>query len=436
MSKGNSQHKGIARIVASRVGGGADGLWRSPSAWIAVSGLALSLTVMILAVAIVVGFKHDITAKITSLDPSITITNHNDLALNYAYEADPEAAKPQGIDSTLSQVVGRMAPAVASVVMATHREGVLRTDSDFVGARISGFSPTMDYAFLRDALVSGSLPDWSDTEAANSIVISQHVSEALGVGSGDRIDAFFFTDGNLRQRRLTVAGVYNTNFPDRDRLQCYGSLAMLNRIAGFPQDNSQSIEIRGLALDSVASVRSNIIGGLSQYQLQAQALGMEAGPWVISDIFDTAGVWLNWLELLNTNVVVILALMGAVGAFTLLSSLFILILERIRMIGILKSLGATNRQITSIFSLIACRIVALGLLIGNVIALGLALLQQHYHFAPLNPEAYYLDAVPVSLVGWQIAAVNLGVVILTLAIMLIPSRTIARLQPTASMRFD
>lgn len=164
--------------------------------------------------------------------------------------------------------------------------------------------------------------------------------------------------------------------------------------------------------------------------------GLDAGPWLISDIFDSAGMWLNWLELLNTNVVVILILMGAVGAFTLLSSLFILILERIRMIGILKSLGATNAQITRIFTLIACRIVALGLLIGNTLSLSIVWAQQHYHLMPLNPEAYYLDSVPVRIVWWQIAAVNAGVIIITAAIMLIPSRMIARLSPSSSMRFD
>ncbi|MDE6309055.1 MAG: FtsX-like permease family protein, partial [Muribaculaceae bacterium] len=207
-------------------------------------------------------------------------------------------------------------------------------------------------------------------------------------------------------------------------------------MAQYPVGHSQSVEVRGLSLDSVATVRSNLVSSLQQYQLQAQMQGLEAGPWLISDIFDSAGVWLNWLELLDTNVVVILILMGAVGAFTLLSSLFILILERIRMIGILKSLGATNAQITRIFALISCRIVLFGLLIGNALALSLIWLQQRYHIMALDPEAYYLDSVPARIVWWQIAAVNAGVVLLTAAIMLIPSRMIARLSPTSSMRFD
>lgn len=436
MSQHHSQHSSIARIVASRVSGGADGLWRSPSAWIAVSGLSLSLMVMILAVAIVVGFKHDITAKITAMDPSITITDHYDSTLSYATEADPQGAKAKGIDSSLVTVVRQMVPPKSSVIMATHREGVLRTDSSFAGVRISGYSPDMDYRFLDGAIVSGTMPDWSDTDSREKIIISQYISQSLGVDTDDRIDAFFFTNGTLRQRKLTVAGVFNTNFPDRDKLQCYGSIDLLNRMAQYPAGHSQSIEIRGPALDSVAAMRSSLVSSLQQYQLQAQMQGLDAGPWLISDIFDSAGVWLNWLELLNTNVVVILILMGAVGAFTLLSSLFILILERIRMIGILKSLGATNPQITRIFALISCRIVAFGLLIGNALALGLVWAQQHYHLMPLNPEAYYLDSVPVRIVWWQIAAVNAGVIIITAAIMLIPSRMIARLSPSSSMRFD
>lgn len=436
MSQRHSIHSSIARIVASRVSGGADGLWRSPSAWIAVSGLSLSLLVMILAVAIVVGFKHDITDKITAMDPSITLTNHHDPTLGYASEADPEATKASGVDSSLVTVVRSMVPPDASVIMATHREGVLRTDSNFAGVRFSGYSPQMDYRFLDGNIISGTLPDWSDTDSRDKIVISQYIAQSLGVDTGDRIDTYFFTHGNLRQRKLTVAGVFNTNFPDRDKLQCYGSISLLNRIAQYPDGHSQSIEVRSISLDSVPIVRSNLVSSLQQYQLRAQMQGLDAGPWLISDIFDTAGVWLNWLALLNTNVVVILILMGAVGAFTLLSSLFILILERIRMIGILKSLGATNAQITRIFTLIACRIVALGLLIGNTLALGIVWAQQHYHLMPLNPEAYYLDSVPVRIVWWQIAAVNAGVIIITAAIMLIPSRMIARLSPSSSMRFD
>lgn len=431
-----SHRSSIARIVASRVSGGADGLWRSPSAWIAVSGLALSLIVMILAVTIVVGFKHDIRSKITAMDPAVTISNMADINLSYVDEGDPQGLTVKGVDSALLAVVQQNLPQGATAMMSTQREGVLRTDSDFVGIRISGYSGGMDYTFLSDAIINGSLPAWSDGESKEKIVISEHVSRTLGIKAGDRIDAFFFTHGNLRQRKLTVSGVYNTNFPDRDRLQCYGSLDLLNRIGQYPPGCSQSIDIRGISLDSVSDVRSRMIAELTKYQLQAQASGADAGPWVINDIFQSSGMWLNWLELLNTNVVVILALMGAVGAFTLLSSLFILILERIRMIGILKSLGATNRQITRIFALIACRIVATGLLIGNIAALGLAWAQQHYHLFSLNPEAYFLDSVPIRIIPWQIAAVNLGVIILSLAIMLIPSRMIARLSPSQSISFD
>lgn len=436
MSLLHSHRSSIARIVASRVSGGADGLWRSPSAWIAVSGLALSLTVMVLAVTIVVGFKHDIREKITAMDPAISISNMADINLSYIDEGDPQGAVLKGVDSALLTAVRQQLPMEATAMMCTHREGVLRTDSDFIGVRMSGYSPEMDFSFLNDAIIDGSIPDWSDEESKEVIVISENVSRSLDINTGDRIDAFFFTHGNLRQRKLSVGGVYNTNFPERDRLQCYASIDLLNRIAQYPRGHSQEIDIRGISPDSVADVRNRMIAHLTQYQLQAQASGAEVGPWVVNDIFQSSGAWLNWLELLDTNVVVILALMGAVGTFTLLSSLFILILERIRLIGILKSLGATNRQVTRIFSLIACRIVALGLLIGNAVALSIAWAQQHYHFLALNPEAYFLDSVPIRIIPWQIAAVNLGVIILTLAIMLIPSRMIARLSPSQSIRFD
>ncbi|MDE6310036.1 MAG: hypothetical protein K2L81_07580, partial [Muribaculaceae bacterium] len=178
MSQHHSKHTGISRIVASRVSGGADGLWRSPSAWIAVSGLSLSLMVMILAVAIVVGFKHDITTKITSMDPSITITNHFDSTISYAAEANPEAIKAKGIDSLLMTQVQQIVPPGTLVVMATHREGVLRTDSSFAGVRSSGYSPQMDYRFLDGAMVSGTLPDWSDNDSRDIIVISQYLSQS------------------------------------------------------------------------------------------------------------------------------------------------------------------------------------------------------------------------------------------------------------------
>ncbi len=428
--------RGIAQFVASRVNGGADGLWRSPSAWIAVAGMALSLTVMLLAVMIVVGFKQQIRSKITLLDPAITVSNLNDMRLSYADIAQQQQ-NPAGVDSALFSHISLSIPDNATAMMSTTRECVLRTDSDFAGVAFSAYSSRGGYSVLDQFLTDGQIPDWDNPADKNKIVVSQHIANALHLAPGSRIDAFFFASGSLSQRKLSVAGIYDSHFPDRDMLQCYASPFLLNRIARYQPGNAQSIEIRGVNIDSIQALNDALIADLTTYQLQRQSLGdTDAGPWVIEDIFQKAGIWLNWLELLNVNVVVILALMGAVGAFTLLSSLFILILERIRLIGILKSLGARNSQITHIFSLIACRVVAIGLILGNIIPLGLATLQQHYHIVTLDPKAYFIDSVPIAIVWWQILLVNIAVIALSLCIILIPSRMISRLSPTSSIRFE
>jgi len=429
--------RGIAQFVASRVSGGADGLWHSPSAWIAVAGLALSLTVMLLAVMIVVGFKQQIRSKITLIDPAITVSNLNDMRLTYADIAQQRQNPAAGVDSALLSHISLAIPDNATAMMSTTRECVLRTDSDFAGVAFSAYSSRDGYSVLDQFLTDGNIPDWTNPDYKNQIVISRHTANTLRLAPGSNIDAFFFTNGSISQRKLSVAGIYDSHFPDRDMLQCYASPMLLNRIARYQSGNAQSIEIRGVDIDSIESLNDYLITDLTTYQLQRQSSGdTDAGPWVIENIFQKAGIWLNWLELLNVNVVVILALMGAVGAFTLLSSMFILILERIRLIGILKSLGARNSQITRIFALIACRVVALGLILGNIIPLGLAILQQHYHIVTLDPEAYFIDSVPIAIVWWQILLVNIAVIALSLCIMLIPSHMISRLSPTSSIRFE
>jgi lipoprotein-releasing system permease protein len=320
--------------------------------------------------------------------------------------------------------------------MAMEMSGVLKTADNFRGLSFTGYSPEHDWRFLSAAIVDGKIPQFGSETGKDQLLISVNTADALGLKTGDKVDAYFFTDDNLRARRLEVAGTFNTNFIDHDRNKCFISLATLRRLAGISDNMAGRIEISHVDQAAIPGLTSHIEDGLYDRMITAKAKGDDCGQLSVDNVLHSAAVYFNWLNLLDTNVVVILILMACVAGFTLVSCLFILILERVRMIGALKAMGATGWQITRVFARLGMRIVAWGVIAGDILALGLATAQQRWAIAPLDPDVYYLSSVPVDITWAGIAAVNAGIVILSACIMLIPSRLIAGISPSSTMRYE
>ncbi len=291
--------------------------------------------------------------------------------------------------------------------------------------------PDGDFTFEKSNIVAGVWPDYSADSCRNHIVISESMASSLGLAVGDKVYSTFVVNGAVKARRHTIAGLYRSDFGDYDRTVAYTSPDLLRSVASLSPVQAGRIEIRGLA------------GNLSDYAqalqttlLAAASTGQLEGYYPVSCIEQTGAIYYNWLALLDTNVIVIFILMIAVASFTLVSSMFILILERVRTIGILRALGAGSSLVCDIFVHLSLRTVLIGLAIGNVAGIGLTLIQRTWHVVPLNPEMYYLSSVPATLEPWGLVALNVGVVAISWLVLVVPARLASRIDPATAVKYE
>lgn len=410
----------IARRLNLRNGGKAGA--PAPGVTVAVAGVAISFIVMLAAICIVTGFREQITARIRGFEQQITVT------------VDPTygARRVNGgitLNDTIAAMLLRDVPG-GEVSMAITQPAVLKTDTDFQGIVIKGIEPTgSDSAFIAGQITAGQM---LTADSVNTILISDATARTLSLSPGDRIFTHFIIGDNLLTRRLRVSGIYNTHFAEYDRNMAFAPIGMLRRLTGTDSLTASEIQINSLPADKVEETASLLQMSLAEY-------GVGRSPaefYRVSTVRDGGAVYFSWLDLIDTNVVVILVLMGCVAGFTLISSLFVIILQRVRTIGLLKAIGSTDRQIREVFILMAVRLVVIGLLAGNLIALPLLYLQQKLHIVPLDPESYYLDFVPVDVSLTAVIALNIAVAVISFALLIVPSAVISRLSPAETMRYE
>jgi lipoprotein-releasing system permease protein len=371
-----------------------------------------------ISISVVVGFQDAIRHKVSGFESQLTI---GPLGRYVDGEGDVVEFLP-----TMQEAVSDAVPSGA-VAMSVRQPVVLKTSGNFAGVVLYAYGNGHDSSFEEGNLIEGVLG--SDP---TDIVVSSVTAGKLSLSVGDKVDGCFFVDGALKLRRLTVSGIYSSNFSDYDRLTAYGDFGMLRKLRQMGEYEADAVEIRGLATDEIATAAGRLEEELSKrYRSGALTSGVN-----VTTVFDTGAMYFNWLGLLDTNVVVILVIMSLVSGFTLISCVFILILQRVGMIGVMKSLGATDRQIRTIFIMLGGRVVGLGLLAGDVIGLGLLLLQEYFHLVPLDPEAYFLAYVPVEINVWHILALNAGAVILGGLLMLLPASLVSRISPAKTMRYE
>lgn len=398
----------------------------SPGVVIAVSGIALAIVIMMIAVTVVTGFKNEIAEKVMGFESQITIiptlANQNSGISNEGIE----------LSDDLLGIITDNAPA-AKASLSLRQPGILKTDESFQGMIFKGFSDSESFRFISDNLVEGAIPDYSAPENRNSILISKSTARDLKLHPGDKIFAHFFLNDVIKSRNLTVSGIYDTHFSEYDKRLAFSHISMLQRVCSVDSTVGNAVEINGIPqkvdIDEIAdNIRSDAWKYVSSHRPDY--------IYNVESVHQTGALYFNWLELLDTNVVVILILMALVSGFTLISSLFIIILERIRTIGLLKSLGADNATIREIFIFIAQRLVLRGLIIGNIIGIGLLLIQKRFHLVPLDPDAYYLNYVPVDINWLYIAAINVGVIIVSSLVLILPTQIITTISPAKSIRYE
>lgn len=386
---------------------------------IATFGIALAIIIMIASIAIVSGFKSTIINKISQLEPHIELRTGEYQTTNAS--ADSISLSPELIQAINSQTGG-----LKSASLVAESPCIVKTKDDFNGMILKGVTEKFDSTFL-----SGCITDGTYNVSGNNIIISKHIADKIKIPTGNKISVFFIKDGKIKQRRLTVAGIYNTDFEDFDKAIIIGDIKIVQSVNSWNNDTGTSIDIFCNDINEAGTVRENIASSLLK-SLYAQNSDK---VYQLSTIRENNSTYFAWLDLLDTNIVVILILMTIVSCFSLIAGLLIVVLNRINMIGILKSLGADNRCIRTIFIYLAEKIILRAMVIGNAAGLLLIMLQKHFHIIGLDASTYYMSYVPVEINIWLLV-LNIGILIVSTAALIGPSYIIASITPAKTIKFE
>ena len=391
-----------------------------PAVLIAQAGVALGLAVMLLTIAVSFGFKHEVREKAVGFSAHLHISNYESAQ---EYEALPVAA-----DTSLLHTLRSMR-GVEHVQRYATKPGVFRTEDSFMGYVLKGVGEDYDLSFYAQYLREGVLPQFSDSIASGNVLISRVIADKLQLSVGDRIDSYFL-QGTMRARRYTIAGIYETGFSDYDRLFVITDLKAVQALNRWESDQVAGIEVQLSDFSKVEDMSWELSTILDRTE---DKYGEE---YLVQSVTDVNPGLFAWLDVLDMNVWLILALMIGVAAFTMISGLLILIIERTQFIGILKALGASDASVRKAFLYLAMLIIGKGMLWGNIVGLGLCAIQKFTHVIPLDPANYYLDCVPIEFNWLFIIAVNVAMFVLSVLVLIVPSHLISRIYPTKAMRFE
>ena len=393
-----------------------------PAIRIAVAGVAIGLAVMIISVCVVLGFKHTIRDKVVGFGSHIQVANF--------YTLQSSAIdQPVAIGDSMMNVLKRT-DGVKHVQRFAMKQGILKTDNDFLGVMFKGVGPEFDSTFIHKSMVEGSIPHFSDQQSTNRILISKDMASKLRVKAGDRIFAYFIGEGGVRTRRFTISGVYQTNLAQYDKTTCFCDLYTARKLNAWTDDMVTGAELTVNDFKQLGTTANDIINRVNRTQDQY------GNTFSSKTIRELSPQIFSWLDLLDLNVWIILAIMTAVTVVTMISGLLIIILERTTMIGVLKALGARNSTVRHTFMWFAAFIIGKGLLIGDALALALILLQKLTGFAKLDPQTYYVDVVPVELDWMLIVALNIATMLIALFVLIAPSYLVSHIHPAKSMRYE
>ncbi|MDH6534831.1 lipoprotein-releasing system permease protein [Parabacteroides sp. PM5-20] len=392
-----------------------------PAVRIAMIGIALGLAVMILSVAIIVGFKKEVRNKVIGFGSHIQITNFDN---NSSFESTPITI-PAGLRDSL-----RAFPGISHVETFATKPGILKTDNDFQGIVLKGIDEDFDWTFFRDNLKEGEIFTIDPKKNSTDVLISRYLTDLLGLKVDDTFLAYFMQEDASRTRRFHITGIYETGFLDYDKLFIIGDIKQVRRLNEWEDDQVSGVELQVSDYDQLDQIAENLFFTLSEKQ---DRLG---NTYYTRSIKELNPMIFSWLDVLDVNVVVILILMLAVAGFTMISGLLIIILERTNMIGILKALGQNNTSIRKIFLYVSFFIIGKGMLWGNIIGILICIIQSYFRLIPLDASTYYLDAVPIDLSLSSLFLLNIGTLSAAMLMMLAPSFLITQIDPAKTIRFE
>lgn len=391
-----------------------------PAVRIAMAGIAIGLAVMIVSVAVVIGFKHQVRDKVIGMGSDIVVSSIEGAQL---YQMNPVVAN----DSLLSVI--QNIPQVSHVQRYATKPGMIMTADNFQGMIVKGVAQEYDWTYLKAHLQEGEIPALTDSVASNCVLVSRSMADKLSLKVGDKLYTYYI-EGNVRARRLTVSGIFQTNFSAFDDYFLITDMYTVHRLNGWEADQVGGVEVAVSDYRFLDSVNDEIRGHIQE---QTDRYGAIYCSRTSEELYPQI---FAWLDLLDTNVWVILILMTGVAGFTMISGLLIIILERTQMIGVLKALGADNASIRQIFLSFSVFLIGRGMCWGNVIGLSCCLIQYFFEPIKLDPATYYVNAVPVELhLGW-IVLLNVCTLLVSVGMLVGPSYLISHIHPAKSIRFE
>jgi lipoprotein-releasing system permease protein len=431
----------IEHFIAKRIATTDSGSFTKVIIRIAIAAIAVSLTVMILTTAIISGFKKEITEKIFGFWGHIHITDSN---INRNFELRPINQFEKCYDQIrdIRQLEYRSEAGIAGYnisdkwmdkvtfggVKGVHPyiilPGLMSTRESFHGVLLKGVEPQFDWSKMEKFIVDGTKINFLKDSASADILISKNIADKLLTKTGDKVVLSFIRDNQQIKKRFQVCGIYNTGLEEYDKRFCMVDLAKLQQILQWPATDIQGMEV---VLDDVRDL--DVISDYIYYEVLPQQYYAETIRSKFPSIFE-------WLSLQDINEKIILQLMVLVAIINMITVLLILILERTQMIGILKSLGMSNWSVRKIFIYNAGYIILFGLLIGNMLGLGIAFLQKQFQFIKLDEANYYLSTAPIEINWWTIAVLNIGTFFITLLFLLLPTILVTRITPIKALRFE
>ena len=388
---------------------------------IAICGVAIGLSVMLISLSVVLGFKDEISNKVIGFGSHLKIVSRT-------LDANNEIM-PVIISDTINNIIDQT-PGITTTQYYVFKNALLKTETDFCGIVFKGIGENYDMSFFENCLIDGKIPHFKSSESSNEILISNSTAKILGLEVGDKVFSYFMSSQSVRSRRFTVSGIFETNLTEYDRSIAFTDIYTVRRLNNWGSDMVSGCEMKVDDFHNVDHITYKLakkINGL--YDRNGAVYGTFTIKELEPNIF-------SWLNVLDTNVVMILTLMICVSCVTIISGLLIIILERINMIGVLKSLGANNTSIRKIFINFALMIVGKGVLIGNAIGIVLCFIQMLWKPIKLDASVYYIDFIPIKMDLIGILSVNILTISLTAIVILGTSFLASKQRPTVCMKYE
>lgn len=390
---------------------------------IALFGIVLGLVVLILSVAIVTGYKSEVGRKVIGFGSHLQIVN---LDSNQSFETAP-ISEVQPFIQELKNMEG-----IRHVQVFATKPGIIRTDDEIQGVVLKGIGSDFDWSFFQENKVAGEPFHVQDTVRSNKVWVSKQMADLLKLKLGDDLIMFFIHQSEFvpRQRKFELAGIYKTSLEEFDRMFVLVDINHIRRLNNWKNDEVSGFEILVNDFKTLSDQENEV------HHLLLRNSVADGSVLQVVSIKEKYRHIFDWLSLLDMNVWIILVLMVLVAGFNMVSSLLVIILERTQMIGILKAMGARNWSIRKVFLYFSVLLILKALVLGNLIGVGICLIQKYTHVLRLDPASYYLEYVPINLNIWHLVLLNVGTISVTMLMLLLPSYFITKVSPEKTIRFE